>query len=106
MNRRISYELFPFFYRYRGMALCDSRRGKVAYRKVCGLLPFGVLIHAVAKDFIPEFDRLEQEEARFRRSIRPFCLEDLKKADLVIAASDDTELNRTISRWCKKEDPG
>ena len=62
----------------------------------------GVLVHAVAKEFIPEFDRLEQEEVRFRRSMRPFCLEDLKKADLVIAATNDIELNRTISRWCKQ----
>ena len=56
----------------------------------------------MAKEFIPEFDRLEQEEVRFRRSMRPFCLEDLKKADLVIAAANDIELNRTISRWCKQ----
>ena len=32
----------------------------------------------------------------------PICLEDLKKADLVIAATNDIELNRTISRWCKQ----
>ena len=93
---------FPFFTDIEGWLCVTVGGGKVAYRKVCGLLPFGVLVHAVAKEFIPEFDRLEQEEARFRRSMRPFCLEDLKKADLVIAATDDIELNRIISRWCKK----
>ena len=93
---------FPFFTDIEGWLCVTVGGGKVAYRKVCGLFPFGVLVHAVAKEFIPEFDRLEQEEARFRRSMRPFCLEDLKKADLVIAATDDIELNRTISRWCKQ----
>ena len=93
---------FPFFTDIEGWLCVTVGGGKVAYRKVCGLLPFGVLVHAVAKEFIPEFDRLEQEEVRFRRSMRPFCLEDLKKADLVIAATNDIELNRIISRWCKQ----
>ena len=93
---------FPFFTDIEGWLCVTVGGGKVAYRKVCSLLPFGVLIHAVAKEFIPEFDRLEQEEARFLRSIRPFCMDDLKEADLVIAASDDARLNRAISRWCKK----
>lgn len=92
---------FPFFTDIEGWLCVTVGGGKVAYRKVCSLLPFGVSVHAVAKEFIPEFDRIEQEEARFRRSVRPFCLDDLKKADLVIAASDDMELNRTISQWCK-----
>ena len=54
---------FPFFTDIEGWLCVTVGGGKVAYRKVCGLLPFGVLVHAVAKEFIPEFDRLEQEEA-------------------------------------------
>ena len=63
---------FPFFTDIEGWLCVTVGGGKVAYRKVCGLLPFGVFVHAVAKEFIPEFDRLEQEEVRFRRSMRPF----------------------------------
>lgn len=94
---------FPFFADIEGWLCVTAGGGKVAYRKVCGLLPFGVSVHAVAKEFIPEFDRLEREEPRLRRSRRPFCEDDLKGADLVIAASDDIELNRAIAAWCKKK---
>lgn len=94
---------FPFFVDIEGWLCVTVGGGKVAYRKVCGLLPFGVSVHAVAREFIPEFDRLEQEEPRFRRSIRSFCQEDLKGADMVIAASDDPALNKWISGMCKRE---
>ncbi len=93
---------FPFFVDIKGWLCVIGGGGKVAYRKVCGLLAFGADLHVIATAFIPEFEHLGNQSGRLRRSCREFQEEDLRGADLVIAASDDEGLNQRISVFCRQ----
>ena len=42
---------FPFYMDIEGKLCVIAGGGKVAYRKVCDLLPFGVCIRVIALDF-------------------------------------------------------
>ena len=47
---------FPFYMDIEGKLCVIAGGGKVAYRKVCDLLPFGVCIRVIALDFNAELE--------------------------------------------------
>lgn len=70
--------------------------GKVAERKIAALLKFGVQVLAVSPEFTRRIRRLAASGKIeiFRRTYRR---KDVRGAVLVIAATDDPELNRSVA---------
>ena len=55
---------FPFYMDIEGKLCVIAGGGKVAYRKVCDLLPFGVCIRVIALDFNAELEALCKDTFR------------------------------------------
>jgi len=72
--------------------------GSVALRKAEKLLPYGPRLTVIAPEL--HADLLTLPNLHLQR--RAFRIEDLSGADFVIAASDDRELNRTVSDHCRE----
>ncbi len=69
--------------------------GKVAARKVSGLLDAGARVVAVSPTFAPQFTRLVPSGAVTCVS-RPYRANDLADVSLVIAATDDPKVNAQV----------
>lgn len=89
---------FPFFVDISGQEGLVVGGGLVALRKVEKLLPYGLNMTVAAPDLLPQF-----------REIPGLCLvettftpELLEEKRVVIAATDDTDLNREIAALCRQ----
>lgn len=75
--------------------------GKTAYRKITVLSRYEAVIEVIAKE-------IKEEKIRELRNIKiteeEFNKKDLKEYMLVIAATDDKDLNSRIVEICKKND--
>ena len=91
--------LFPIFLDLRGKKVLIVGGGHVALRKAERLAPYGASITAVAPEFAPGFAALGGVTALERR----FQPGDVDGAALVIAATDDAELNAAVSELCAWE---
>lgn len=94
---------FPMFVELQDKSCLIVGGGKVAYRKAVALLDFEANITVIADSIIQEFFDLKTSHPPFVEIIRKKYNEDedLQNAFLVIAATDDKELNRRISIACK-----
>ena len=91
---------FPMFVQLKGAEVLLVGGGTVALRKAEKLLPYGPQITVVAPDIIPELAALPGPTL----CRRPFAESDLQeKLALVIAATDDTALNRNIAALCREK---
>ncbi len=92
---------YPVFLELRGKKVVVIGGGQVAFRKVETLLMCGANVHLVAKRLD---QRLKQyiEGGRVKYEGSQFNPEILNGSSLVIAATDDTELNKKISKEAKK----
>jgi len=72
--------------------------GVVATRKVRALVDAGATVHVVALSISREIRRLAEGNERLTITKRPYESSHLGDAMLVIAATDDTELNARIAR--------
>ena len=88
---------FPFFIDITGQKGLIVGGGAVALRKAEKLLPFGPALTAAAPEFLPGFAALPGLTL-VRGPFRPELLEGVS---FVIAATDDREVNREISRLCR-----
>ena len=97
---------FPFYMDIEGKLCVIAGGGKVAYRKVCDLLPFGVCIRVISLEFNAELEALGNDasrtQGRLQLNRRLFSMDDIKDADFVIAALSDETLNSQISAYCKE----
>ena len=91
--------LFPIFLDLRGKKVLIVGGGHVALRKAERLAPYGASITAVAPEFAPGFAALSGVTALERR----FQPGDVEGSALVIAATDDAELNAAVSELCAWE---
>ena len=91
--------LFPIFLDLRGKKVLIVGGGHVALRKAERLAPYGASITAVAPEFAPGFAALSGVTA-LERLFQPG---DVEGAALVIAATDDAELNAAVSELCAWE---
>lgn len=90
--------LFPMFVNLENAPVLLAGGGTVALRKAEKLLPYGAQITVVAPDIVPELAALPG----LTLCRRPFEESDLQGPPaLVIAATDDTPLNREIAALCK-----
>ena len=91
--------LFPIFIDLKGRRALIVGGGRVALRKAERLMPYGADICAVAPEFIPGFAGIPGVTLLERR----FEPGDIEGAALVIAATDDGELNAAVSELCRWE---
>ena len=90
---------FPMFVDLKGKRILVLGGGKVALRKVKKLLPFGANITVTAPRVEPELEAIPGMEIRRH----PFRLADLlPRPALVIAATDDNQVNARAARWCRR----
>ena len=90
--------LFPMFVELSGKKILVIGGGSVAYRKCERLLPYGAELTAVSGRFAPQFISLPGVKLLFR----PFADGDLDGRDIVIAATDDSELNSRVAELCRE----
>ena len=55
---------FPFYMDIEGKLCVIAGGGKVACRKVCDLLPFGVYIRVISREFNAELEALVKDASR------------------------------------------
>ncbi|MCR5417100.1 MAG: bifunctional precorrin-2 dehydrogenase/sirohydrochlorin ferrochelatase [Pseudobutyrivibrio sp.] len=76
--------------------------GTVAYRKVKVLLEFGARVHVVAKEICMDLAALSEETDHLLLEQREFTPFDLQDRALVVAATDDDEVNKVAYMMCKE----
>ena len=73
--------------------------GKVAYRKAKGFIAFGCTVKVISPNIINEFEDIEDKLI----IINDFYKEGfIKNSFIVVAATDDKDLNKEIGLYCKK----
>lgn len=90
---------FPMFIDLKDRPCLIVGGGAVAARKVEKLLPYGPALTVVAPEFCPELEAM----SGVTLCRRELLLNDLNGNVLVIAATDDAELNQAVSRLCKQQ---
>ena len=90
---------FPMFVNLKGKRILVLGGGKVAARKVKKLAPFGGRITVVAPQAQPELEAMPGVEIR-RHGFRPADL--WPRPAMVIAATDDRQVNAWASRLCRR----
>ena len=90
---------FPMFVNLKGKRILVLGGGKVAARKVKKLAPFGGRITVVAPQAQPELEAMPGVEIR-RHGFRPADL--WPRPAMVIAATDDRQVNARASRLCRR----
>ncbi|HEX9531066.1 MAG TPA: bifunctional precorrin-2 dehydrogenase/sirohydrochlorin ferrochelatase, partial [Acidimicrobiales bacterium] len=72
--------------------------GRVAARKVAGLLPCGAIVTVVAPEIGPELAELDQpgQRDRFEVARRPYGRGEAASYDLVFTATSDAEVNQAV----------
>lgn len=72
--------------------------GPVAYRKVKTLEEAGAQVTVIAREFSPLFNKI----TRIVKLKRQFITSDLNGAWLVVTATDDKKINRSVAEICRK----
>ena len=88
---------FPMFVQLKNKKCLVIGGGKVALRKVQVLKDFEADVTVIAPEMIEQIRQID----KIRRIFRTFKEEDFKEADLVVAATDDQNVNREISKICE-----
>ena len=94
---------FPLFVDLSEKTVVVAGAGKIASRRIQSLLDFAGTIRVIAKDAVPELKELAASHANLVIKERAFALEDLNGADIVLAVTNDKELNVQIGQWCREK---
>jgi precorrin-2 dehydrogenase / sirohydrochlorin ferrochelatase len=87
--------LLPIFMKMEGRPCLVVGGGQVALEKMRVLLECGTIVRAVAPEIVPEVDELARA-GKILVQRREYCTEDLAGLSLVIAATNDPELNHRV----------
>jgi precorrin-2 dehydrogenase/sirohydrochlorin ferrochelatase len=90
-------EYYPAFLDLRGKKCVVVGGGRVAERKVTALVASGADVHVISPQLVVALKRLWAKGA-IRHIARAYRKGDLRDAFLVIAATSDEVINRTVSR--------
>lgn len=90
---------FPFFVELEGQPGLVVGGGTVALRKVQKLLPYGPHLTVVSPRFLPDLERIPG----LTLCRREFSPADLDGMLFAVAATDDRDLNRTVSALCREQ---
>ncbi len=94
-------EFLPVMLKATGLPCLVVGGGKVALRKTLAVLGFGMRVTVVAEELVPGLSKLvERCKVRWRRG--KFSLVDLIGVKMVIAATDDPQVNRRVARWARR----
>jgi len=97
-----SMPYYPIFLDLEGKIALVVGGGKVAQRKIETLLDHGATVHMVSRELTPTLDRLVNS-GRIRFLGDDFHEGHLEDAFLVIAATDDEQLNHRVSEAAAKK---
>lgn len=98
-DRGITY--YPIFLNADGRKCLVVGGGRVALRKVGGLLEHGADVTVVSPEFCPGLAELVQSGA-INALAREYRAEDLENAFLAIAATDSSEVNRRVAAEARR----
>lgn len=90
--------LFPLFIELSGRRVLIVGGGRLALHKAKMLSPYGAELTAVAPKFCTELEAIEGLTLT-RRAFEPG---DVEGAEIVIAATDERDVNRTVSALCRE----
>lgn len=93
---------FPMFVDISGKKVLVVGGGRIALRRVKTLLMFGPEILVTAPLVEEELRELE-DQGRIQIRQRQYRPEDIFGADIVLAATDDRDLNRNIWKSCREQ---
>ena len=93
---------YPIFLDLKGKTALVVGGGVVALRKIETLLEHGAKVHVIARELTPELAGL-MEDGKVEHMGEEFRENDLDKAFMVIAATDDPALNRQVSRSAQEK---
>lgn len=93
---------YPVFLNVNGRKCVVIGGGQVAWRKVKGLLECGAEVEVISPDLCPELSMLTEngQITLLRRSYQPGSL---KGALVAVAATDDDNINREVTREARQE---
>jgi precorrin-2 dehydrogenase/sirohydrochlorin ferrochelatase len=97
----MSKAYYPIFLNLKGKRTVVVGGGMVAQRKIDTLLEHGADVHVISRALTPELDR-EVKGGRVKHVGEEFSEAHLDGAFMVIAATDDADLNRRVSRAAQK----
>ena len=92
---------FPFMIQMQDKLCVIGGGGKVAYRKVSMMLSFGARVTVIAPKICDELQKIESKQDALLLVQRPFEDGDIEGADVVIMATNDSEVNSHIAAICK-----
>ena len=92
---------FPFFVELQDVEGLVVGGGRVAYRKVEKLLPYGPKLTVVAPEVTEEIRTIDKRKVSVIR--RAFKEEDLENKQFVIAAAGDSRVNGIVAELCRKQ---
>jgi len=96
IQKRFNMSFYPVYVQLEGKKVVVVGGGNVARRKVLALLECGAVIHLAGRALTPELlEMVEKKEIHFLG--REFKDEYLDNAFMIIAATDDKDLNHRIS---------
>lgn len=75
--------------------------GKIAWRKCQFFIHNKIPVTVVAKEFLPAFKKLPGEIVRCMKE--EYKVDHIRDSDLVIAATNNAELNAEIGAYCKQQ---
>jgi len=99
-SERKNLKYYPVFWDITGKKCVVIGGGEVAARKVARLLDCGAKVHVVSPLLVPELADLKKR-GRIGHIAGEYADEHLSGAALVIGATDDDEINASISRDAK-----
>jgi precorrin-2 dehydrogenase/sirohydrochlorin ferrochelatase len=88
---------YPVYLNLKGRTVLVVGAGRIGLQKIRPLLACGARVHVVAPKAQPEIRRLARE-GKIDWSARSYKAADTRSASLVIAATDNPELQKKISR--------
>ena len=91
---------FPMFIDIADKKILVAGGGTIALRRIRTLLKFGADIHVIAPDLCEELTQLE-EEGKITAEHREYRAGDIDDSQIVLAATDDHEVNRKIWEECR-----
>jgi len=98
-DRLTSY--YPIFLNIRGKRCVVIGGGQVALRKTRALIEHGANVEVISPDLCPELRRLAESQ-EVRVSSREYQPGDLRGAFVVIAATDNSDINQKVAEEAKR----
>ena len=95
------YPWFPLFVDLSGKKIVVVGGGRIALRRIRTLTPFTEKVTVVSPELHPDLLPLE-EAGRLTVLRRPYAPADIEGAALVLAATDNKEVNEAVYADCKR----